>query len=90
MNKVQVKFKQVTFLLVLQVSAISAMRNVVSRAKHLSETFVRLGIEELLIETARRHPQATEDAVKAAQRDLGLKVHLKEEWTGTKTTPLAS
>jgi hypothetical protein len=32
-----------------------------------------------------RHP-GTSDGVKAALRDLGLKVHLKEEWKGEKLT----
>jgi len=63
------------------VAAISAMRNVVSRSKHLAEGFTRLGVEELLGQTLQLHPQAAEDCVKAALRDMGLKVHLKEEWT---------
>ena len=57
------------------------MRNVVSRSKHLAEGFTRLGVEELLGQTLQLHPQAAEDCVKAALRDMGLKVHLKEEWT---------
>ena len=28
------------------------------------------------------HPKSS-DNIKSALRDLGLKVHLKEEWTGT-------
>ena len=28
------------------------------------------------------HPKSS-DSIKSALRDLGLKVHLKEEWTGT-------
>ena len=68
----------------LQVAAINAMRNIVSRSKHLVEAFVALDVEELLNETGSIHGNDAQDNVKAALRDMGLKVHLKEEWTGTK------
>ena len=68
----------------LQVAAINAMRNIVSRSKHLVEAFVTLDVEELLNETGSIHGNDAQDNVKAALRDMGLKVHLKEEWTGTK------
>jgi len=71
------------FFHTLQVAAINAMRNIVSRSKHLVEAFVALGVEELLNEIGSTHNNA-QDSVKAALRDMGLKVHLKEEWTGTK------
>jgi len=63
----------------------NAIRNIVSRSKHLSEKFVPLGVESLLNQVLRTHsglagPTA---AAKAALRDLDLKVHLKEEWTGS-------
>ena len=67
----------------LQMAAINAMRNIVSRSKHLVEAFVTLDVEELLNEVGSSHSSA-KDSVKAALRDMGLKVHLKEEWTGTK------
>ena len=67
----------------LQVAAINAMRNIVSRSKHLVEPFVALDVEDLLNEVGSTHQNA-QDSVKAALRDMGLKVHLKEEWTGTK------
>ena len=48
-------------------------------------------MEELLNQTAAMHQAAASqtglgDAVKAALRDMGLKVHLKEEWTGDAVT----
>lgn len=64
-------------------ASINAMRNVVSRSPELREPLVSLGVEDLLQETLKMHPGAAGDSVKAALRDLGLKVHLKEEWTGT-------
>ena len=72
----------------LQVASINAMRNIVSRSKNLIESFVKLGVEELLNQTAAMHPSqaAVSDAVKAALRDMSLKVHLKEEWTGDAVT----
>ena len=44
------------------------------------EPFIEL--EGLLNEAIQMHPKAS-DNIKSALRDLGLKVHLKEEWTGT-------
>ena len=74
----------------LQVASIAAMRNIVSRSKNLIDPFVQLDVEELLNETAAMHPAGpqtgVDDAVKAALRDMGLKVHLKEEWTGDAVT----
>jgi len=67
----------------VSVAAINAMRNIVSRSKHLVEPFLALDVEELLNEVGSIHVGA-QDNVKAALRDMGLKVHLKEEWTGTK------
>jgi hypothetical protein len=69
-------------LFVLQIAAASAIRNIVSRTKRFSDEFVELDVETLLNEVVKRHP-AAEEGVKAALRDLELKVHLKEEWTGT-------
>lgn len=61
------------------------MRNIVSRSPELREPLVRLDIEDLLQQMLAMHSTATDvgDSVKAALRDLGLKVHLKEEWTGS-------
>jgi len=77
---------------VVAVGCISAMRNIVSRSKNFTELFVKLDVEELLNQTGAMHPTefAVCDAVKAALRDMGLKVHLKEEWTGKKGQVVSS
>ena len=77
MTKSRVSFN---FRNILQSAATSAIRNIVSRSKHLVEPFIEL--EGLLNEAIQMHPKAS-DNIKSALRDLGLKVHLKEEWTGT-------
>jgi len=63
----------------------NAIRNLVSRSKHLSEKLVPLGVESLINQVLKTHSGAagTTAAAKAALRDLDLKVHLKEEWTGS-------
>ena len=68
------------------------MRNIVSRSKNFTELFVKLDVEELLNQTGAMHSTefATSDAVHAALRDMGLKVHLKEEWTGKKGQVVSS
>ena len=50
-----------------------------SRSREFNSHFVELDVEPLLNAVKQKHPK-TEDAVKAALRDLGLKVDLKEEW----------
>jgi len=72
----------------LQAAVTSAIRNVVSRSKHLVQLFVEEDVEELLNEIAKLHPSIS-DKVKAALRDLGLKVHLKEEWSGAGAVQMA-
>ncbi len=53
-----------------------------SRSSELCADFVSLDVESLLQGVRSSHPRECEDAAKAALRDLGLKVELKEEWTG--------
>ena len=43
-----------------------------------------MDVETLLNEAIEMHPKSS-DNIKSALRDLGLKVHLKEEWTGGNT-----
>jgi len=64
------------------IACCNAIRNIVSRSKHFSSDFISLDVEELLNSVRANHPQSVE-SVKAALRDLGLKVDLKEEWKGT-------
>lgn len=72
---------KVDYLFYHQVACCSAIRNIVSRSAELKPAFIGLDIEDLLNAVKERQP-STEDAVKAALRDLGLKVVLKEEWKG--------
>ncbi|XP_023017098.2 armadillo repeat-containing protein 6 homolog [Leptinotarsa decemlineata] len=58
-----------------------AVRNMVSRSKYQCSTFLDLGIEEILQEDLKIFKDIEYD-IKAALRDLGAKVQLKEEWTG--------
>lgn len=66
-----------------------AIRNMVSRSRHLCATFVELGAESVLNDAMVAHPAVLHD-LKSALRDLGCKVDLKEEWTGTSTTKMAN
>lgn len=59
-----------------------AIRNMSVRNKSESKEFLMYGIEEVLHDAVRLHGPKLEDNVKAALRDLGLKVDLKERWTG--------
>lgn len=64
------------------IACCNAIRNIVSRSKQYVQEFVSLEIEDLLNSVRRTYPQS-DASVKAALRDLGLKVELKEEWKGT-------
>ena len=69
----------------ISIACCNAIRNIVSRSKHFSSDFVTLEIEELLNSVRKTHPNS-EESVKAALRDLGLKVEMKEQWKGTGVT----
>lgn len=58
-----------------------AVRNLVARTPEYRSAFVDLGIEVVLQKAQTTHKEA-QDEVKSALRDLGLKVELKEMWTG--------
>ncbi|XP_014229097.1 armadillo repeat-containing protein 6 homolog [Trichogramma pretiosum] len=58
-----------------------AIRNMSVRNKNESREFVAYGIEELLQNALKTHVHLESD-IKAALRDLGLKVEFKERWTG--------
>lgn len=58
------------------------IRNMSVRNKSESMEFVAYGIEEVLQSALRLHGPKLENDAKAALRDLGLKVDLKERWTG--------
>ncbi|KAJ8932460.1 hypothetical protein NQ314_014642 [Rhamnusium bicolor] len=66
---------------VIHKSASWTIRNMVSRNKSQSKAFLELGVEELL-QTSLKNFKEIEYDIKAALRDLGCNVQLKEEWTG--------
>ncbi len=57
-----------------------ALRNLVARTRQYCDTILELGAEPL-IRDARK---MCEDEAKAALRDLGCQVDLKERWKGEK------
>lgn len=59
-----------------------AIRNMVSRSREQCDSWVSLGVTEVL-ESARKTHTSIDQDCRAALRDLGEKVHLKEEWKGT-------
>lgn len=59
-----------------------AIRNMSVRNKSESKEFLMYGVEEVLRNALHLHGSKLDDNVKAALRDLGLKVDLKERWTG--------
>lgn len=67
----------------VQMQACMAIRNLVARTREYCDAFLDLGAEELIRAAHEQHPQL-QDETKAALRDLGADVHLKELWTGKK------
>ncbi|XP_041367749.1 armadillo repeat-containing protein 6-like [Gigantopelta aegis] len=65
----------------LQKSACMALRNLVAREREYCDQVLALGAEELINEAISKHPICGDEA-KAALRDLGCKVELKELWKG--------
>lgn len=66
-----------------------AIRNMVSRSREQCETWLSFGVEDLLNAAMVEHPSVAQD-IKAALRDLGCKVQLREEWTGTAEKKIAA
>lgn len=58
-----------------------AIRNMVSRSRYQNKKFLELGAEDILQTNLRKFTKFEYD-MKAALRDLGCHVNLKEEWTG--------
>ncbi|KAK9308252.1 hypothetical protein QLX08_001717 [Tetragonisca angustula] len=59
-----------------------AIRNMSVRNKAECSEFITHGVEDVLAKALKQHDSKIESDVKAALRDLGLKVELKERWTG--------
>lgn len=66
----------------VQRNAAWAIRNMVSRSREQCDTWMSLGVEDVL-EAARKNHESIDQDCRSALRDLGAKVHLKEEWKGT-------
>ncbi|OWF53978.1 armadillo repeat-containing protein 6-like [Mizuhopecten yessoensis] len=67
----------------LQKQACNVLRNLVARTREHCEPILELGAEALINEALKNHPICEDDA-KAALRDLGCHVELKERWKGVK------
>jgi armadillo repeat-containing protein 6 len=67
-----------------------AIRNMVSRSREQCESWLFLGVEDVLNTARENHPSIEQD-IKSALRDLGTKsLHLKEEWVGTAEKAITS
>ncbi|XP_062366076.1 armadillo repeat-containing protein 6 isoform X2 [Cinclus cinclus] len=67
----------------VQKQACMLIRNLVSRSRDLSRPILDMGAE-ILISEARAAHRDCDDVARAALRDLGCKVELRELWTGQK------
>ncbi|CAD7013889.1 armadillo repeat-containing protein 6 homolog [Ceratitis capitata] len=66
-----------------------AIRNMVSRSRDQCESWLSFGAEDLLNVALTSHPSIQQD-IKAALRDLGCKVELREEFTGVAEKKIVS
>ena len=66
-----------------QKQACMLIRNLVSRSRDFSQPILEMGAENLITEARAAHKDC-DDVAKAALRDLGCKVELRELWTGQK------
>uniref|UniRef100_A0A8C8B713 Armadillo repeat containing 6 n=1 Tax=Otus sunia TaxID=257818 RepID=A0A8C8B713_9STRI len=66
-----------------QKQACMLIRNLVSRSRDFSQPILEMGAENLITEARATHKDC-DDVAKAALRDLGCKVELRELWTGQK------
>ncbi|KAM8961028.1 armadillo repeat-containing protein 6 [Pelodytes ibericus] len=67
----------------VQKQACMVIRNLVSRTQDFCQPILEMGAESLILK-ARSTNQDCDDVAKAALRDLGCKVDLRELWTGEK------
>lgn len=65
----------------VQKQACVLLRNVVSRMRNYSQPILEMGVESLIAQALQNH-QDCNDVGKAALRDLGCQVELREMWTG--------
>lgn len=57
------------------------LRNLVSRMSNYSQPILEMGAETLIAQALQTHEDCS-DVGKAALRDLGCQVELRELWTG--------
>ncbi|XP_015282865.1 PREDICTED: armadillo repeat-containing protein 6 [Gekko japonicus] len=67
----------------VQKQACMLIRNLVSHSRDFSQPILEMGAENLITEARTAHRDC-DDVAKAALRDLGCKVELRELWTGQK------
>ncbi|NWR03143.1 ARMC6 protein, partial [Paradoxornis webbianus] len=67
----------------VQKQACMLIRNLVSRSRDFSRPILEMGAENLITEARAAHRDC-DDVARAALRDLGCKVELRELWTGQK------
>ncbi|XP_077580614.1 armadillo repeat-containing protein 6 isoform X2 [Stigmatopora nigra] len=65
----------------VQKQACMLLRNLVSHQPNYSQLILEMGVEALILQALKTH-QDCGDIAKAALRDLGCKVELRELWTG--------
>ncbi|XP_077416012.1 armadillo repeat-containing protein 6 isoform X2 [Vanacampus margaritifer] len=65
----------------VQKQACMLLRNMVSHQPSYSQPILEMGVEALILQALRTHRDCG-DAAKAALRDLGCQVELRELWTG--------
>ncbi|XP_069623816.1 armadillo repeat-containing protein 6 [Ranitomeya imitator] len=68
---------------IVQKQACMVIRNLVSRTRDFSQPILEMGAESLILQARSTHKDC-DDVAKAALRDLGCKVELRELWTGQK------
>lgn len=66
-----------------QKQACMLIRNLVARSQAFSQPILDLGAEALILQARATHRDC-EDVAKAALRDLGCRIELRELWTGQK------
>lgn len=67
----------------LQKQSCMLLRNLVSRTSDFNQTILEMGAETLIGQALASHRDCS-DVAKAALRDLGCQVELRELWTGKK------
>ncbi|KAM5193222.1 armadillo repeat-containing protein 6 [Mantella aurantiaca] len=67
----------------VQKQACMVIRNLVSRTQDFSQPILEMGAESLILQARSIHKDC-DDVAKAALRDLGCKIELRELWTGQK------